>query len=524
MGIVSLTTFNATAENAVKPYWQDVQVVAVNKEYPRTVFMTYDNRDDALSGKFERSKYYRLLNGTWKFFFVDSYKKLPDNITDPNISTESWDDIQVPGNWEVQGHGTAIYTNHGYEFKPRNPQPPTLPEANPVGVYRRNIDIPSNWDGRDIYLHLAGVKSGVYVYINGQEVGYSEDSKNPAEFLINKYVKPGKNVLTLKIFRWSTGSYLECEDKACAPLHDTQSYDGCLVSVGGGKDSVVSLEVLKGEKITTYSINGNATTKNVIAVCDHKQGDYAAKRILDKKILELNAEGYLNGHIPFSAVVAFSSFISAFLSGNRYIVLSNETSANETTVKDSFVNHQYSKSFEFEQDFVSYIKKVTDSDIHYFSLLRPLTEMQIAWLFSKCKSYHEVFRSCNAGSKQGIWCCNCPKCLFVYIILTPFLSQEELVHIFGENLLEKDSLDLDFRELTGIEENKPFECVGTRREVLVALKTFIARGGKSLLTERYKETIEAAPGELDEMLSEWVSENQVPEHFLEILKDFMNRA
>ena len=89
---------------------------------------------------------------------------------------------------------------------------------------------------------------------------------------------------------------------------------------------------------------------------------------------------------------------------------------------------------------------------------------------------------------------NCPKCLFVYIILTPFLSQEELVHIFGENLLEKDSLDLDFRELTGIEENKPFECVGTRREVLVALKTFIARGGKSLLTERYKETIEACSG------------------------------
>ena len=212
------------------------------------------------------------------------------------------------------------------------------------------------------------------------------------------------------------------------------------------------------------------------------------------------------------------------MSGNRYIVLSNETSANETTVKDSFVNHQYSKSFEFEQDFVSYIKEVTDSDIHYFSLLRPLTEMQIAWLFSKCKNYYEVFRSCNAGSKQGIWCCNCPTCLFVYIILTPFLSQEDLVHIFGENLLEKDSLDLDFRELTGIEENKPFECVGTRREVLVALKTFVNRGEKSLLTERYKETIEAAPGELDGMLSEWVSENQVPEHFLEVLKEFMSRA
>ena len=212
LGIFSLIVTSAVADNAKKPYWQDVQVVAVNKEYPRSSFMTYDNREDALSGKFERSKFYRLLNGTWKFYFVDSYKDLPDNITDPSVSTDSWYDIQVPGNWEVQGHGVAIYTNHGYEFKPRNPQPPILPEATPVGVYRRDIDIPADWDGRDIYLHLAGAKSGVYVYINGKEVGYSEDSKNPAEFLINPYVKPGKNVLTLKIFRWSTGSYLECQD------------------------------------------------------------------------------------------------------------------------------------------------------------------------------------------------------------------------------------------------------------------------------------------------------------------------
>ena len=95
MGIFSLTTLSTMAEKAVKPYWQDVQVVEVNKEYPRTSFMTYNNRADALSGKFERSKYYRLLNGTWKFYFVDSYKKLPENITDPNTNTDSWDDIQV---------------------------------------------------------------------------------------------------------------------------------------------------------------------------------------------------------------------------------------------------------------------------------------------------------------------------------------------------------------------------------------------------------------------------------------------
>ena len=196
----------------VKPYWQDIQVVAVNKEKPRSSFMSYADRETALTSRFEKSPYYSLLNGTWKFFFVDSYKDLPQNITDPSVNTSSWDDITVPGNWEVQGHGVAIYTNHGYEFKPRNPQPPLLPEANPVGVYRRDIEIPANWDNRDIYLHIGGAKSGLYVYLNGKEVGYSEDSKNPAEFLINKYLQPGKNVLTLKIFRWSTGSYLECQD------------------------------------------------------------------------------------------------------------------------------------------------------------------------------------------------------------------------------------------------------------------------------------------------------------------------
>lgn len=211
-GLLMASAFASAGNEPKKPYWQDVQVVAVNKEYPRSSFMTYENRANALTGKFEKSKYYQLLNGTWKFYFVDSYKNLPANITDPSVSTADWTDIKVPGNWEVQGHGVAIYTNHGYEFQPRNPQPPTLPEANPVGVYRRDIDIPADWEGRDIYLHLAGAKSGVYVYINGQEVGYSEDSKNSAEFLINKFVKPGKNVLTLKIYRWSTGSYLECQD------------------------------------------------------------------------------------------------------------------------------------------------------------------------------------------------------------------------------------------------------------------------------------------------------------------------
>ena len=199
------------AEDTKLPYWKDIQTVAVNKEYPRTAFMTYDNRDQALTGEYENSPYYKLLNGTWNFYYADAYKDLPANIEQPDANI-AWKEIKVPGNWEVQGYGVAIYTNHGYEFKPRNPQPPQLPETNPVGVYQRDIEIPADWDGRDIFLRLEGAKSGVYVYVNGQEVGYSEDSKNPAEFLINNYLKPGKNSLVIKIFRWSTGSYLECQD------------------------------------------------------------------------------------------------------------------------------------------------------------------------------------------------------------------------------------------------------------------------------------------------------------------------
>jgi beta-galactosidase len=201
------------------PYWQDMNVVQVNKEYPRTQFMTYNTRQEALQTRFEQSKYYLSLNGTWKFYFVEEYKQLPENITDSIVSLTGWKDIRVPGNWEIQGFGTPIYVNHPYEFVERDPvtrfpkmAPPYLPEQNPVGVYRREIEIPEEWNDREIFLSIDGAKSGVYVYINGKEVGYSEDSKTTAEFRINKYVKPGKNSLVLKIFRWSTGSYLEAQD------------------------------------------------------------------------------------------------------------------------------------------------------------------------------------------------------------------------------------------------------------------------------------------------------------------------
>lgn len=193
------------------PYWKDVNITSVNKIPARSAFMTYPDKVSALKGTYAASPYYKLLNGIWNFYYVDSYKDLPVNIEKPNASI-NWKTIKVPGNWEVQGYGVAIYVNHPYDFQPRNPQPPQLPEANPVGVYQREFEVPANWDGRNIYLHLEGAKSGVYVYINGKEVGYDEDSKNPAEYLINDYLKGGKNYLVIKCYRYSTGSYLECQD------------------------------------------------------------------------------------------------------------------------------------------------------------------------------------------------------------------------------------------------------------------------------------------------------------------------
>ncbi len=192
-------------------------------------------------------------------------------------------------------------------------------------------------------------------------------------------------------------------------------------------------------------------------------------------MLELNAEGFLNGHTPFSALVAFSSLIAAYLYGVKYIALSNESSANESTVAGSDVNHQYSKSFEFERDFHEYERDFIGSGIHYFSLLRPLSEFQIAEYFSRQEAYHAVFRSCNAGSKQDIWCGHCPKCLFVFLILSPFLSHQRLVEIFGTDLTDDASMQEDFEKLIGMGKEKPFECVGSRDEVNAAICLTIER-------------------------------------------------
>lgn len=194
------------------PYWKNITAVAINKEKPRTSFMSYDDLETALKYEFEKSPYYLNLNGVWKFYYKDYPRDIPDYITNKDVDLSEWTEIKVPGNWEMQQYGIAMYTNVNYDFNPRDPNPPELPDYVPTGVYRRTFVVPEGWKNRDIFLQVGGAKTGLYVYINGAEVGYSEDSKNPADFLINDYLSDGENVVTLKIHKHCSGSYLEDQD------------------------------------------------------------------------------------------------------------------------------------------------------------------------------------------------------------------------------------------------------------------------------------------------------------------------
>lgn len=272
--------------------------------------------------------------------------------------------------------------------------------------------------------------------------------------------------------------------------------DRCLIAIGGGKDSVVSLEVLGSNNNNNYCyiINPRGATLDCAKIAGYDDDRIVSlSRTLDPEMLRLNKEGYLNGHTPFSAIVAFSSVLSAYVYDIRYVVLSNEASANESTVKNSDVNHQYSKSFKFEKDFHDYENEFIGSGVYYFSLLRPMSELQIAKYFSKQKKYLPVFQSCNVGSKENKWCSNCSKCLFVSIILSPFLEMQEIEGIFLKNLLDDKAMEGYFNQLIGICDEKPFECVGSRDEIntaiTMAIKKLEEKGEKlPYLYEYYKTT------------------------------------
>ena len=306
---------------------------------------------------------------------------------------------------------------------------------------------------------------------------------------------------------------------------DTELF-GTIIPIGGGKDSCVTAELLSNNQKDNLCliIGGKEPSVKSAEIAGYKDKIIYVKRTIDKNLIELNKKGFLNGHTPFSSMLAFLSYLVAYLTGKKYVALSNESSANESNVEGEKINHQYSKSFEFEQDFREYANKYLNGNVEYFSMLRPLNELQIAMLFARNDKYHKIFRSCNVGSKSipWEWCGDCPKCLFVYIILSPFLYKEKLVEMFKQDLFEKENLLKTFKELCGYGETKPFECVGTYEEVNFAISKTIQnleQDSKELpyLLKYYKDNYKLVNTTID-ITKRYNEENNLPKKYDEILR------
>jgi len=211
--ILVVFSFSTTIATAQVPDWENPEMIGLNKEPPHCTLMPYPDTKTALIGTRQASPFHKSLNGIWKFNWVRKPGHRPRDFYKLDYDASGWNDIPVPSNWELHGHGIPIYTNVTHPFSPKDPNPPYIPhDYNPVGSYRTEFTVPDNWKGREVFLHFDGVKSAFYLWINGRKVGYSQGSMTPAEFNVTKYLRKGKNVLAAEVYRWCDASYIEDQD------------------------------------------------------------------------------------------------------------------------------------------------------------------------------------------------------------------------------------------------------------------------------------------------------------------------
>lgn len=264
------------------------------------------------------------------------------------------------------------------------------------------------------------------------------------------------------------------------PTSAVPQNEGQLIAIGGGKDSLVSTEILRNQSgnLATWSLNHRSQLTPLIKRIGLPH--YWVEREWDPKLFELKHDpNAYNGHVPISALFACVGIIVAILSGRRDVVVSNESSTSEPMLhyQGVAINHQYSKSLEFEQDFQALLQAAYGDRLRYYSFLRPLSEIRIAELFAQglFQKYHDVFSSCNRafvhGNTEMFWDGTCPKCAFVFLALTPFVPRSQLEALFsGKNLLADTSLEPIYRQLLGIEGDRPLECVGDVKESRTAMR------------------------------------------------------
>ncbi len=353
------------------------------------------------------------------------------------------------------------------------------------------------------------------------------------EFFIKNDIEPNSLINFENTFLWDIESFRDLQDYLYNDFVFPKQQKSLLMW-WWWKDSIVSFSLLKEKKFDLFVFGKVDRIKQETSLIAKKE-ILLVKRELSKNLFKLNSEWYYNWHVPITWIIAFVSYVFAYLYWYSEIILSNEKSASEenTTRKGLKINHQYSKSFEFELDLKSYSEIYLTKKIKYFSLLRWMYEYKISEIFSKQKEFFRTFSSCNRNFKivnsQLVWknwCCECEKCAFVFLILSPFLSLEELVSIFWENLFEKESLLETFLELVWLSWDKPFECVWTYEECfLSAYKTINKYSGKKLpfILERINEKINGkinifAMQDLEIKLLKVYDEDIIPSEFKAILK------
>ena len=312
-----------------------------------------------------------------------------------------------------------------------------------------------------------------------------------------------------------------------------------LIPIGGGKDSTLTTCFFDRKQpfYDVFLLNPTPAMNQITQIA-HPQRAFVANRTIDPRLLELNEKGYLNGHTPFSAYLGFLSRFAGFIFGHLSIVISNERSSNEGNVlyHGTTINHQYSKTYEFEQDFDQYLKKnglisPQQTEPAYFSFLRPLYELQISQLFLNCPlfdQYTTIFRSCNRGQKTNTWCGECAKCLFAFITFYPFLAEAEIVEIFGQNLFTKESLLDEALALLGKTETKPFDCVGTHEESLAAFYLCVEKAKTQhpklpILLQLVWDQVLSKQSNLkqrtEKILHSWNSDHQLPTKLETMIQD-----
>ncbi len=254
-----------------------------------------------------------------------------------------------------------------------------------------------------------------------------------------------------------------------------------LVPVGGGKDSVVALEIMRasGTELGLFSVGDAAPIVRTVAVA--RLPHLLARRRLDPALAALNASGALNGHVPVTAIVSCAALLTAALNGFDTVVMANERSASSGNLSWDGVeiNHQFSKSLRAERLLRAALGEL-DAEVELFSVLRPASELAIARAFARMEPYHAAFTSCNAlfrsdpALRARSWCCDCPKCRFVFLALAPFSTPAHLREVFGCDLLDDEGQFAGFALLTATGGEKPFECVGEEQESLAAIRMLAA--------------------------------------------------